>query len=169
MACRTQVDACRLRSTAEEVISVGFGGMAWTELRDHGRSNVTLQPCRMSGLAQFDMLMISSQRQFETAFRLPLLVLRSSIRPPKREICLRGPPYNAGRRRSECIYSRTLIEAVSELLSTRCYAEFYSEAALHDRRARAIAEDALDRRLFDLEDSLEVQLAEALTEAEVTS
>lgn len=114
----------------------------------------------------FDMLMISSHRTSETPFPIPhfLSFDRRFVRLTER-FRLRGLIYNAGRRRSECIYSRTLLEEVSDLLSKRCYAEFYSATALRDRRERATAEDVLDRRLVELEDGLEGQLAEALTQA----
>src|SRR5437899_447592 len=70
----------------------------------------------------FDILMIWSYRESEAGFPIPYFLSFDRRFVMLTEIFrLRGLIYTAGRRRSELMYSRSLLEEVSDVLAPRCY------------------------------------------------
>jgi hypothetical protein len=111
----------------------------------------------------FDILMIWSHRESEAAFPIPhfLSFDRRFIRLTEK-FRLRGLIYSAGRRRSELMYTRSLLKGVSDVLAPRCYAAFYSQAAIQDRRERATSDEGLDEELVAVETMVTDELREIL-------
>jgi hypothetical protein len=111
----------------------------------------------------FDILMIWSYRESEAAFPIPhfLSFDRRFVRLTEM-FRLRGLIYSAGRRRSELMYSRSLLKEVSDVLAPRCYAAFYSQVAIQDRRERATSDEGLEQKLFAVEELVTDELMKIL-------
>jgi len=60
------------------------------------------------------------------------------------------------------MYSRSLLQEVSDMLAPRCHAAFYSQAAIQDRRERATSDEGLDQKLCAVEKQVTNELMEML-------
>jgi hypothetical protein len=106
-----------------------------------------------------DFCMINSYREGEAAFPIPHFL---SFDGPFVELTegfrLFGLIYAAGRPRAEQIYGREFLAQISEAMEGECEAEFYSDAAIVDRKSRALSGDPLHEQVTGLRRSLSAEL-----------